>query len=307
MLKDDIKYLDRIMNIKSIDKLYENYFCWLYPFTNENIKAYYEKIDFKEKTILTITSSGDHLLNAIYLDAKNINAFDTNPLAKYYAELKIAAIKTLSLEEFIIFFYNKNIIFKNKYYFDKETYEKFNNNLKDEYKIFWDYFFNNYNSEQIIKSNLFTNDFLDLKKLIKVNNYLNEDNYYKLREKLNNINITYYDYSFKDIPYLNKKYDVLILSNIAAFYENEYYKDSLKDFKNTINKITHNNSQIVVCYLYSNMLDNDVNKGIYDYDLTNKYFNESDYEYISFPCAEKVNSKFTIDSEDTILIKKKTN
>ena len=119
----DIEYFEKIINIKNNKELLKNYFCWLYPFTNENIKGYYSKINFKNKNVLTVTASGDHALNALLLGANCVETFDSNPLAKYYSELKIAGIKTLSLEEFILFFYNKS--FKtNKYFFDKDIYIK---------------------------------------------------------------------------------------------------------------------------------------------------------------------------------------
>lgn len=306
MLKDDLIYFNKIMNIKSAKELYNNYFCWLYPFTNENIKGYYSKIDFKDKNILIVTSSGDHILNALLNDVKSIDAFDTNPLAKYYSELKIAAIKALSLEEFIIFFYNKNNLLVNKHYFSKEIYNKIKKHLKDDYKLFWDYVFENFDKKSIIKSHLFTDDFLDLKNLLRVNSYLNEDNYYKLREVLNKKNINYYDCSFQNIINLNKKYDVLILSNIAAFFENEYYKESLKEFKNIIDKISNEDAQVIVCYLYYNMLNNGVNQGIYNYDLVNKCFDEKNYNYVSFSSSENI-SKIFKEKEDMVLIKKKTN
>ena len=103
----EFDYFKKIMSFSSKKDLYNNYFCWIYPFTNENIKGYYELFDFEDKDILCVTSSGDHVINSIFKGAKNIDAFDQNILSKYYTELKIGAIKTLSLEEFINFFYFK--------------------------------------------------------------------------------------------------------------------------------------------------------------------------------------------------------
>ena len=94
----DIMYLDKVMALKTKMDLYHNYFCWLYPFTNENIGAYFSKLDFKDKSVLTVTSSGDHIINSILMGAKEVDAFDVNPLAKHYSELKIAAIKSLTFE-----------------------------------------------------------------------------------------------------------------------------------------------------------------------------------------------------------------
>lgn len=70
------------------------------PFTNELLTAY-PKEDLKNKKVLTVTSSGDHVLDAIYNGAKEITAFDFNRFAKYYSALKIAMIKKYSHDEFI--------------------------------------------------------------------------------------------------------------------------------------------------------------------------------------------------------------
>lgn len=46
-MNKDIILLDEIMSFKNKDDIKERRFFWLYPFTNENIKAYYKYIDFE--------------------------------------------------------------------------------------------------------------------------------------------------------------------------------------------------------------------------------------------------------------------
>lgn len=193
----DIKLLNRVISLK-YRELNKHYFSWIYPFTNENISEYYKYIDFKNKNVLTATSSGDHALNSILCGAKNIDTFDINPLAKYYSELKIAAIKTLSLEDFIKFLYKKGY-FNNRHYLSKDAYDILKKELKDEYREFWDYFFSTYNSKRIYKSHLFTDDFLDLKKLKICNDYMNEKKYSILRTKLKDMEINYHDISIENL------------------------------------------------------------------------------------------------------------
>ena len=48
-MKKDIMLLDETMNLKNIKDVKDRTFFWIYPFTNENIKAYYSYIDFKDK------------------------------------------------------------------------------------------------------------------------------------------------------------------------------------------------------------------------------------------------------------------
>ena len=246
----DIEYFEKIINIKNNKELLKNYFCWLYPFTNENIKGYYSKINFKNKNVLTVTASGDHALNALLLGANCVETFDSNPLAKYYSELKIAGIKSLSLEEFILFFYNKS--FKtNKYFFDKDIYiKKTSGCLKSEYKEFWDYIFTKYTMKDIFKSKIFTDDFLDIKSLIKSNYYLNQNSYINLKEILKEKNITYHDINLKDLKLLNKKYDIVLLSNIPAFIHTIFEKNPLQELEKLIKEITNEESVVVINYFY---------------------------------------------------------
>lgn len=244
----DIKLLNRVISLK-YKELNKHYFSWLYPFTNENISEYYKCINFKNKDVLTTTSSGDHALNSILCGAKNIDTFDINPLAKYYSELKIAAIKTLSLEDFIKFLYKKGY-FNNRYYLSKEAYNILKKELKDEYREFWDYFFSTYNSRRIYKSHLFTDDFLDLKKLKICNGYMNDKNYSLLRDKLKSIEINYHDISIENLSDIKKQFDVIILSNICAYLDFVYLnrEDYMKDIKNILNNIKRKNSIVVLGY-----------------------------------------------------------
>lgn len=46
------------------DKLKEEFHA-VYPFTTENIAGYMEDLDLSNKKIITVTSSSDHIINAI--------------------------------------------------------------------------------------------------------------------------------------------------------------------------------------------------------------------------------------------------
>ena len=72
---------------------------YIYPWTNENLSDYYEK-KLSGKRVLSVTSSGDHLLHAVLGGSKDIVAFDINHFAKYYAALKIALIKKYDYDDF---------------------------------------------------------------------------------------------------------------------------------------------------------------------------------------------------------------
>ena len=70
----------------------------IYPFTNENLFEYYNK-NLENKRVISVTSSGDHILHAALGGAKEIIGFDINRFCKYYCALKIALIKTYNINE----------------------------------------------------------------------------------------------------------------------------------------------------------------------------------------------------------------
>ena len=85
------------------------FFCFrairINTFTTENINGYINYFDLKNKSLLTVGSSGNQLLNAYFYGTRDITLFDINPYAKYYAYMKVAAILTLNYDEFQCFFF----------------------------------------------------------------------------------------------------------------------------------------------------------------------------------------------------------
>lgn len=282
IINKDLEYLEKVINLEKKD-LYKNYFCWLYPFTNENIRAYYNEIDMKNKKILTVTSSGDQLLNALLKSPSSVECFDSNPLAKYYSELKIAGIKSLTYEEFLLFFYlNKKEYLNYKIYINKIRQYLNKNNI-----IFWDYLFNKYNVKEIKKSFLFTSDYLILNDLIIVNDYMKEENYYKLKEILLNKEIKYYDLNINELSKIDKKYDIINLSNIINFFDEDNLENELINLNKNIEKISNNNSTIILNYIYGDLYS--INKNIVD-----RYYSNKDYKYITFESSDSVSYPKTL-------------
>jgi len=311
-LKEDLEILNSIMKIEKNTKGVKQFF-WLYPFTNENLKGYYSSIDFKEKDVLCVTSSGDHALNALVLGAKNIHSFDINPLAKYYSELKIAAIQALTLEEFILFFYNKSYFDRKKYYLKKEIYlEKISKFLDKNVKLFWNYIFENYTSKDIYNSYLFVNDHLKLKGLVQANYYFNEKTFNELKNILKEKKIIYHDVNLKDLNKLNHKFDIVILSNIPTFLMDIYKKDVLEKFKELIETLKTEDNIVVLNYFYNNLIsNNDETLGeIYNWSKVNQLFNDHEYEYKYFESAEFLDCSKRVRNrvyykQDKVLISKK--
>ena len=101
----------------------------IYTFTTENINGYIKYFDLKNKSLLTVGSSGDQILNAYFYCARDITLFDINPYAKYYVYLKVAAILSLTYDEFQCFFFKRGIDNNsNKDVFSSDLFNKMNLN-----------------------------------------------------------------------------------------------------------------------------------------------------------------------------------
>lgn len=205
----------------------------IYPFTNENLNSYLNRINLKNKSVLTVASAGDHYLETLLRGGSKIELFDINILTKYYVELKIAAIKALNYDEFLNFF-----ILENNYYntFNLDSYNKIRKYLDNNVLIFWDSLYHKYNGNSIRRSKLFfpfeeTYEFL--KTFIS---YLEPVNYMCLKNMLLKKNITISNnFSNVNISQLHntyqKKFDVIFLSNIADYLEEIYKTESTKKFQ----------------------------------------------------------------------------
>ena len=87
---DKVKsFVNDITRFESADEIYA---C-----TNEELFLYPND---ETKKVLSVTSGGDHILNAILNGATDICSFDINRFCKYYSDLKIAMIKKYPKEEF---------------------------------------------------------------------------------------------------------------------------------------------------------------------------------------------------------------
>lgn len=213
-------------------------FYKIYSFTTESISEYMKYFDFKDKSLLTVGSSGDQVLNAFYNGARDITLFDINKFAKYYVYLKIAAINSLDYEEFLMFFFKRDLEnhYSNKNMFSKDLFNKIKPSLEMydfESFLFFDGIFSLYNSVTI-RDYLFDDDECRNPVIKKFNIYLeNEELYNKLKSIINEISFKYICGNiFKDdIPC---KYDNIILSNLCT-------TTSLKNLKKLLTKLDLNN------------------------------------------------------------------
>ena len=181
---------------------------YIYISTNEFVSGYYKYIPLEGRKVLTVTSSGDHILQAISNGAKRIDTFDKNKFQLYFAKLKIAAIKVLSREDFISYF-----DWNDEKFLNKHIYSKIRDYLDEDVVTFWDTmyvrgwldkFYDN-----IINYYRFSDDGLE--------SYCSPDRYDDTRSKLDSALISY-DHSdlhaFIDNLSDDELYDAIFLSNI---------------------------------------------------------------------------------------------
>ena len=295
-----------------IDEASMNGFEEIYPFTTENIAGYIDYFDLQDKSLLTVGSSGDQIINAAFKGTKDITLLDINPYAKYYYYLKTAGILELNLTDFNEFFrYNDYPkVFKyNKKVFDKASYKKLKSTLKsldnDSY-LFWDELFDMYQPDYI-RFSLFSNDEYGTSVLGKSNLYLQSENTYdETKTKLKELRPEFIN---EDIfkSNLTKNYDNIWLSNIACYL----YQDKIKGMTDKFADKLAVDGKLLISYLYSIDMNTE-----YDDDWSPIYDLKNDLELLKeyspiFHFFKGVNGIKHIDDDikDSVLIyqKKKDN
>ncbi len=228
-------------------------FSLLYPFTTENISGYINYFDLKDKSLLTVGSSGDQLINAILFDAKKVTLFDTNPYSKFYIYLKIAAILELKREELLNFLrYHDYPRYcqDNKNVFKKEIYKRLKGILRIldyESYLVWDELMETIDPIEIRKNLFYYSDEEQTEVIIGSNPYLqSEIAYQETKEKLKKAKIKF---QIGDIinDSLEETYDNIWLSNIATHLIDA---DSIQKMVNNAIASLNKNGKLLISCLY---------------------------------------------------------
>ena len=252
--------IQRCDNMFVNDKAGNKGFGLLYPFTTENIAGYIDLFDLADKSLLTVGSSGDQVINSILRNVKDVTLLDVNPYAKYYYFLKAAGILEFNLAEFNRFFRYLNYpkIFKtNKYAFNKDGYEKIIKTLRlldyDSY-LFWDELFNSYSSCDI-RDSLFSGDEHRSPVIESSNLYLqNESNYIETRQKIKKVRPSFINEDIFNVE-LNRNFDNIWLSNIACYLYPKEIKKMTDKFTGSLNE----NGKLLIGYLYEIDMETEYN------------------------------------------------
>lgn len=233
--------------------------------TNENIKEYLNLVDFNDKsTALSVMASGDHIFNLINKGIKTIDTFDTNALTEYLClGLKYAMIKKYS--------YNEYLNIYKKLVDDNTKLDDINDILTDllkymdtKYKKYWKKIISYNYKLQNKKSNisLIYMLFINIENIncLKISNlYLkNIEEYNKLKNKIDNANISFNNINATDLyKVFNKKYDFILLSNILDYFNKDYIfnnrkftADELRKYINNLKGILNDDGIIFLKYIF---------------------------------------------------------
>ena len=216
---------------------------FIYKKTNERLQDILDIFSDKDK-ILCVIGSGDQILNALLNRPQKIDAFDISIYPKYFLELKIAAIKTLTREEFIDFFIN-DINYKKEDYYDDLFYEKIIKELDGDVRDFWKYLFDFNDWYDIYNSMLFSTEPVIKEYALVQNKYLSEEEYYKLREILKTTKINYIQSDILNLD-IDDNYDLIYLSNIIQYVDPKLYKTKIEGLSEKIRGI-------IVTYLFGGL------------------------------------------------------
>ncbi len=256
-LHDDIVAAQRIVSRADFnfgDKELFHTTSAVYKISNERTQDYYSYLIGREK-VLSVIGSGDQILNLILEGTKEIDAFDISSFPKYFLYLKMAAVKALSKEEYIEFFYEVN----NRSEVYDDMYDRISFYLDDEISSFWDSLFNFFDWQDIYNSTLFSSEPYIAANAINQNKFLQCDAAYEeLRRALDDVVINVYEGDIFDLSCrIDGTYDLVYLSNIVYYNKPDEYKEMLDEFKLTDNGIT-------LTYLYR------INKNVRDcFDKSN--------------------------------------
>lgn len=229
-------------------------YCNVYPWTNEDLGGAFSNFCKPNSRVLTVCSSGDHVLNAILYGSTDITTFDINKFTFYYLDLKMAAMESFDREEFLNFMpglisvkeymvneYRRQISqideeprnllemlniltfkpnlpteYKQDLFTSKTCLENLKNISKDSYE-FWIQLYNK--NPDIMNSHFFKYEACGHKENIIFNsNYLKSDqNYEIVKNNLSKVNIKRHWSNIKDLPKkINKDcFDLIHFSNIA--------------------------------------------------------------------------------------------
>lgn len=189
----------------------------MYFYGTEMISDYYKRMNLRGKKVLTITASGDQVINAYFFGAKDVVGFDINKLAGFFIALKLTAIQALDYKEFLKFLGTGRISASLEYRLYLKIAERLDKKTKSFFDEIYRYF--GFDGKKLAKSPLFNQRKYTRELLIRVNAYLkNKRSYCKIKGILSKKKIRFIQSNVMDIAgKIKGRFDVINLSNVPNF------------------------------------------------------------------------------------------
>ena len=254
----------------------------MYVFTTENLVDYIKKLKPENKNVLTITGSGDQLINLALMGTRKIDNFDVNQNAYFITQLKLAALQALSYEEFLDFFclydgeeisnagtvYFQKKIGENDCAFSFKTYLQIKPYLDETSAFFWNLIYEDFqfDGKKLATSSLFYSG--TRYSALKNNAYLrDEESYLKARNMINNIQINYIECNLLEVHKLSDIYDIMLFSNVYDYLIDEWYnviseEDFVDYIESQASQRLSENGTIAVAYQYGYKKRNYANQSL---------------------------------------------
>lgn len=254
----------------------------MYVFTTENLVDYIKKLKPENKNVLTITGSGDQLINLALMGTRKIDNFDVNQNAYFITQLKLAALQALSYEEFLDFFclydgeeisnagtvYFQKKIGENDCAFSFKTYLQIKPYLDETSAFFWNLIYEDFqfDGKKLASSSLFYSG--TRYNALKNNVYLrDEESYLKARDMINNVQINYIECNLLEVHKLSDIYDIMLFSNVYDYLIDEWYnvisEEEFVDYiESQASQRLSENGTIAVAYQYGYKKRNYANQSL---------------------------------------------
>lgn len=292
-------------------------FNYAYTMTTENLAGYYKYIDNFSK-VLCVTSSGDHMLNCVLHGAKDVTMFDSNSLAYFVVELKLAVLVQEPRETFMRFFMEQkpwDVVHPEALFFDHHIYERVKTHLKPTVQQFWDAFYALVKEHKVtpVQSEIFKHIRYEPQQLLEANEYLWDDTAYALvKRRLTDVKLTYVDANLKDLFRVlpsDVRFNTMLFSNISDYAAQMFGVEDGAVSMQTYNEFLEKeakahlafNGQMCFAYIYQAM----TGPGWTEIDRIEKlptYF--GDYTLRTFPAMDQkqLNDRSLV---DCVLIKRR--
>lgn len=288
---------------------YQNRFDRIYPFTTENISGYISIFELDGKSLLTVGSSSDQVINTSMFNCKNQTVVDINPYTKFYFYLKKAALLTLDYNSFLSFFCYKGFpkfCKNNDNVFNLKMYKEFKPLLRlldYESYLFWDEMFLNFPTI-LIRQRLFEYDEDKLSVLKHTNIYIKDEcAYEQAKQHIKNVNPTFITGDIFNVE-LNETYDNIFMSNLLQYYP-------IDKIKILVDKLSLNlaaGGKMLISYLYKTTLDTkycDDWAEIYNLDIVFNLLEEYDISLNNFIGTRGILFDDSKDQDAALIYKKR--